>query len=354
MCGRPRLSFKNRVVHFMVTETIRCTNVPTPVSRIGVGTWAIGGWLWGGSEEAESVAAIQQAVDQGINLIDTAPVYGFGRSEEIVGKALAEGGRRAHTVLATKVGLEWTEDGKVFRNSTPARIQKEIEDSLRRLRTDRIDIYQVHWPDSLVPIEETAEALLALQKQGKILALGVSNFSPEQMDRWRRVAPLHTNQPPYNIFEREIEKDVLPYSLEHGLVVLSYGAICRGLLSGKVTADRKFPESDLRSWDPKFQPPRIHQYLAAVERLADYAKKRHNRSILSFAIRWILDRGDTMTALWGARSAKQLEGVHEAFGWKLTAEDYAEVDRILLETITDPVGPEFMAPPHRDEKADSK
>jgi aryl-alcohol dehydrogenase-like predicted oxidoreductase len=205
-----------------------------------------------------------------------------------------------------------------------------------------------------VPIEETAEALLALQKQGKILALGVSNFSPEQMDRWRRVAPLHANQPPYNIFEREIEKDILPYSLEHGLVVLSYGAICRGLLSGKVTADRKFPESDLRSWDPKFQPPRIHQYLAAVDRLADYAKNRHNRSVLSFAIRWILDRGDTMTALWGARSAKQLEGVQEAFGWKLTAEDYAQVDRILQETITDPVGPEFMAPPHRDEKADSK
>jgi aryl-alcohol dehydrogenase-like predicted oxidoreductase len=338
----------------MDIETIRCANVPTPVSRVGLGTWAIGGWLWGGSEEAESIATIQQAVDQGINLIDTAPVYGFGRSEEIVGKALAEGGRRARTVLATKVGLEWTEDGKVLRNSSPARIQKEIEDSLRRLRTDRIDIYQVHWPDSLVPIEETAEALFALQKQGKILALGVSNFSPEQMDHWRKVAPLHTNQPPYNIFEREIESDVLPYSLKHGLVVLSYGAICRGLLSGKVTADRKFPESDLRSWDPKFQPPRIHEYVAAVERLADYAKNRHNRSVLSFAIRWILDRGDTMTALWGARSAKQLEGVQEAFGWKLTAEDYAQVDRILQETITDPVGPEFMAPPHRDEKADSR
>jgi len=335
----------------MVTETIRCADIPTPVSRIGLGTWAIGGSLWGGSDEAESIAAIQVAVDQGINLIDTAPVYGFGRSEEIVGKALAEGGRRDRTVLATKVALEWTEDGKVFRNSTPARIQKEIEDSLRRLQTDRIDIYQIHWPDPLVPIEETAEALLALRKQGKILALGVSNFSPEQMDRWRKVAPLHTTQPPYNIFERDIEKDVLPYSLDHGLTVLSYGAICRGLLSGKVTADRKFPESDLRSWDPKFQPPRIHQYLAAVERIADHAKKRHGRSILSFAIRWILDRGDTMTALWGARSAKQLQGVEEAYGWRLTAEDYMEIDRILEETITDPVGPEFMAPPSRETKS---
>ena len=235
----------------MATETIRCANVPTPVSRIGLGTWAIGGELRGGSDEAESIAAIRKAVDLGINLIDTAAVYGFGRSEEIVGKALAEGGRRDRAVLATKVGLEWTDDGKVYRNSTPARIQKEIEDSLRRLQTDRIDIYQVHWPDPLVPIEETAQALLGLQKQGKILALGVSNYSPEQMDRWRSVAPLQTTQPPYNIFEREIEKDVLPYSLKHRLVVLSYGAICRGLLSGKVTADRKFPEGDLRSWDPR-------------------------------------------------------------------------------------------------------
>src|SRR5260221_9605227 len=307
-------------------ETIRCENVPVPLGRVGLGTWAIGGWMWGGSDEAECIQTIHRAVDSGINLIDTAPVYGFGRSEEIVGKALAEGGRRDRAVLATKVTLEWTEDGNVYRNSTPDRIRKEIEDSLRRLKTDRIDIYQVHWPDPLVPIEETAAALLDLKKQGKVLALGVSNYSPEQMDRWGKVAPLHTTQPPYNIFERDIEKDVLPYSLDRGLVVLSYGAICRGLLSGKVNADRKFPESDLRSWDPKFQPPRIHQYLAAVERIADHAKKRHSRSILSFAIRWILDRGATMTALCGARSAKQLQGVEEAYGWKLTAEDYIEIN----------------------------
>ena len=331
----------------MVSETIRCENVPVPLSRIGLGTWAIGGWMWGGSDELECIEAIQHAVDTGINLIDTAPVYGFGRSEEIVGKAVESDGRRDRAVLATKVGLEWTEDGNVYRNSTPARIQKEVEDSLRRLRTDRIDICQVHWPDSLVPIEETAEALLNLQKQGKVLALGVSNYSPEQMDRWRSVAPLHTTQPPYNIFEREIETGVLPYSLEHELIVLSYGAICRGLLSGKVTAERKFEGDDLRNKDPKFQQPRLNQYLAAVSRLDAYSKEKYGRSILAFAVRWILDRGDTMTALWGARSAKQLDDATEALGWRLSAEDYAEVDKVLAETVSDPVGPEFMAPPDR-------
>ena len=195
--------------------------------------------MWGGSDETESIRTIQHAVVLGINLIDTEPVYGFGHSEELVGKALAEGGCRDKAVLATKVGLEWV-DGKVYRNSTPARIRQEIEDSLLRLRTDRIDLYQVHWPDPLVPIEDTAKTLLELRREGKILAIGVSNYSPEQMDTWRKIAPLHNAQPPYNIFEREIEADVLPYALEHKLLVLSYGAICRGLLSEKMQHNRKF------------------------------------------------------------------------------------------------------------------
>src|SRR6201994_3269564 len=142
-------------------ETISCENVPVPLGRVGLGTWAIGGWMWGGSDEAECIRAIQHAVDTGINLIDTAPVYGFGRSEEIVGKALAMGGRRARAVIATKVGLDWT-DGKPFRNARKARIVKEVEDSLRRLQTDVIDQYQVHWPDSTTPIAEVAEAMGAL------------------------------------------------------------------------------------------------------------------------------------------------------------------------------------------------
>ncbi len=240
----------------MITETISCDGIPKLISRIGLGTWAIGGAEWGRSNDTDSIKTIQHAVDVGINLIDTAPVYGFGHSEEIVGQALAEGGRRDKAVLATKVALEWA-DGKVFRNSSPARIRKEIEDSLRRLRTDRIDIYQIHWPDSTVPIEETAEAMLELHREGKVLALGVSNFSPQQMEAWRRVAPLHSTQPPYNIFERDIESDVLPYALDKKLIVLSYGAICRGLLSGKMSRARKFEESDLRLRDPKFLEPRF-------------------------------------------------------------------------------------------------
>jgi aryl-alcohol dehydrogenase-like predicted oxidoreductase len=330
----------------MITESISCDGIPKPISRIGLGTWAIGGAMWGGSNDGESIKTIQHAVDVGINLIDTAPVYGFGHSEEIVGQALAEGGRRDKAVLATKVALEWV-DGKVFRNSSPARIRKEIEDSLRRLRTDRIDIYQIHWPDSTVPIEETAETMLELHREGKVLALGVSNFSPQQMEAWRRVAPLHSTQPPYNIFEREIEADVLPYALNQKLIVLSYGAICRGLLSGKMSRARKFEGDDLRLQDPKFLEPRYSQYLAAVDLLAKHAQANYGKSVLAFAVRWILDRGETMTALWGARNAAQLDQVEEAFGWKISADDYTAVEEILSKTIQDPVGPEFMAPPNR-------
>jgi aryl-alcohol dehydrogenase-like predicted oxidoreductase len=330
----------------MITESISCDAIPKPISRIGLGTWAIGGAMWGGSNDGESIKTIQHAVDVGINLIDTAPVYGFGHSEEIVGQALAEGGRRDKAVLATKVALEWV-NGKVFRNSSPARIRKEIEDSLRRLRTDRIDIYQIHWPDSTVPIEETAETMLELHREGKVLALGVSNFSPQQMETWRRVAPLHSTQPPYNIFEREIEADVLPYALNQKLIVLSYGAICRGLLSGKMSRARKFEGDDLRLQDPKFLEPRYSQYLAAVDLLAKHAQANYGKSVLAFAVRWILDRGETMTALWGARNAAQLDQVEEAFGWKISADDYTAVEEILRKTIQDPVGPEFMAPPNR-------
>jgi aryl-alcohol dehydrogenase-like predicted oxidoreductase len=167
---------------------------------------------------------LETAIDHGITIIDTAPVYGFGRAEEIVGRALWAGGNRDRVLIATKCGLSWR-GNKVFRDATAARIQQEVEGSLRRLRTDRIDLYQVHWPDPLVPIEEIAGAMSRLFTQGKIRAIGVSNFDAGQMDKFRHVAPLHATQPPYNLFERAIDADVLPYAREAGLVVLAYGAL---------------------------------------------------------------------------------------------------------------------------------
>ncbi|MFO7831868.1 MAG: aldo/keto reductase [Desulfuromonadaceae bacterium] len=316
------------------------------VSRVGLGTWAIGGWMWGGTEEQESIDTIHAALNNGINLIDTAPVYGFGRSEEIVGKALAQGNYRERTVLATKVGLNW-DDGKVFRDSRPQRIVEEVEDSLRRLQTDVIDLYQVHWPDPLVPIEDTAAALLKLKESGKIRAIGVSNYSPEQIKTFEGVTALDSNQPPYNLFERGIEEDVLPTCKEHDVALITYGALCRGLLSGKMSTEREFVGDDLRQHDPKFKAPRFAEYLQAVERLEQIAQ-RHGRSVLHLAVRWVLDMGSNV-ALWGARNPHQLDPVAQVDGWNLDARTLKEIDTILQEEITDPVGPEFMAPPARKE-----
>ncbi len=315
------------------------------VSKICLGTWAIGGWMWGGSEQSESITTIRSAVDLGINFIDTAPVYGFGQSEEIVGKALKGAVPRDRVVIATKAGLEWTEGGKVYRNASRQRLLKEIDDSLRRLQTDYIDLYQIHWPDYETPIEETARVMAELRDAGKIRAIGVSNFTPEQLAAFRAVAPLHSIQPPYNLFERQVEGDLLPYARKHGLSVLAYGAICRGLLSGKMTAESRFEGDDLRRYDPKFKQPRYAQYLQAVSELDALAQSRYGKGVLELAVRWVLDQG--AIALWGARHPGQLDRAAGIFGWSLSAQDKKAIDEILASTITDPVGPEFMAPPSR-------
>ena len=315
-------------------------------SRIGLGTWSIGGWMWGGSDEAEAVKTIRTALDLGITLIDTAPAYGFGRSEELVGRAIAEHGGRERLLIATKVGLAW-HAGAVYRDASAERIRTEIEDSLRRLGTSYIDIYQVHWPDPLVPVEETAEALHRLFERGTIRAIGVSNFSPEQMETFRAVAPLHVVQSPYNLFERAIEKDVLPYARRQGLTVLAYGALCRGLLSGRMRRDTRFLGDDLRQTDPKFQPRRYQQYLDAVAALDRLAHERYGRNVLALAVRFILDQGPTI-ALWGARRPDQLAPIDDVLGWRLDDETRVAINRLLAEIVTDPVGPEFMAPPARE------
>jgi aryl-alcohol dehydrogenase-like predicted oxidoreductase len=317
---------------------------PFKISRIALGTWAIGGWMWGGTNDDESIQTIHEALDCGINLIDTAPVYGFGHSEEIVGRALAQDGRRKQAVIATKVGLAW-KDGKPYRNASKSRIVQEAEDSLRRLQTDVIDIYQVHWPDPNTAIEETAEAMAALYRAGKIRAIGVSNFSPAEMDAFCTVAPLHTVQPPYNLFERGIENSVLPYSRDKGITTLVYGSLCRGLLSGRMNAGTSFTGDDLRHHDPKFQSPRFRQYVTAVERLDRFARLNYNKRVIHLALRWLLDRPGVGVALWGARRPDQLAPVTDVMGWRIDAGAMTEIDRILETSIAEPIGPEFMAPP---------
>jgi len=326
-------------------ETIQISSIKLPASRICLGTWAIGGWMWGGTDEKESIDTILAALNLGINMIDTAPVYGFGVSEEIVGKALQKYGQREKVILATKVGLEWRDD-KIVRNSSPERIRKEIEDSLKRLQTDYIDLYQIHWPDPKVPFADTAATMLSLLKEGKIRAIGVSNYSPAQMDEFRKITEIQASQPPYNLFEREIDKEIFPYTEKNHITTLAYGSLCRGLLTGKMKPDTQFTGDDLRKNDPKFKMPRFQEYLNAVKALQEFAQKNYGKNVMALAERWILDKGHTV-ALRGARNPEQIQSAKEAMGWKLDANAMQQIDRILQDNIKNPVGPEFMAPPER-------
>lgn len=303
----------------------------------------MGGWLWGGSDRKECVRTIYKAFDNGVNLIDTAPIYGFGLSEEIVGEAVSESGMRDELVVATKAGLEW-ERGGIFRNSLPGRIRKEVDDSLRRLRTDRIDLYQIHWPDPLTPVEETAGVMAELLEGGKIRAVGVSNYSVEQMEIFRSVCPLNSSQPPYNLFERGIEEDVIPWCEEQGVTMLLYGALCRGLLGGKLKTDSEFQGDDIRNFDPKFQEPVYDNYLGAVEKLGELASERFGKNVLELSVRWVLDRCENDITLWGARRPGQLDDLAGTVGWTIDDDSMNEIDAILDAFVPNAIGPEFMAP----------
>ena len=317
------------------------------VSRIGLGTWAIGGLEWGNVPDEAAIATILSAVDRGINLIDTAPIYGRGHAEEIIGKAMRAHGRRDAFFVATKAGLEWNERG-VFANSTAPRLRQELQGSLRRLGTDFVDLYQLHWPDTLVPVAEVAGLFARFQREGKVRAIGVSNFSVEQMQEFRSFAPLASNQPPYNLFEREIDGSVLPWCETNGVTVLTYSSLCRSLLGGRVHRGMKFDEKDIRSVDPKFQEPRFSQYMTAVERLGEFARTRYDKSVVELAARWVLDRPGVSVALWGAKRPDQLDAIAGVVGWNLDAGAMAEIDRIVAESVADPVGPEYLTPKVRE------
>lgn len=236
------------------------------------------------------------------------------------------------------------EQPRRLRELDTERLRRELEDSLRRLGTTYIDLYQIHWPDTVMPVEEVAGVLAEFVQAGKVRALGVSNFNVAQMKEFQHVAPLASDQPPYNIFEREIDAEILPWCATNKVAVLTYSSLCRSLLGGRVHRGMKFEDGDIRAVDPKFQEPRFSQYMTAVERLTAFARERFGKSIIELAARWVLDRPGVSVALWGAKRPDQLDAVSGVMGWKIDADAMGEIDGIVSGSVKDPIGPEYLTP----------
>lgn len=297
--------------------------------------------MWGGTDPGLGIATIQAAIDQGVTLIDTAPVYGFGVAETLVGAA-TRGSRRNRVNIATKCGLVWA-DGTIWRDASPMRLLDEVDASLRRLQTDYIDIYQIHWPDSTVAEHALADVLHSIKASGKVRAIGVCNFPAERAAQLHAICPLAFVQSAYNIYERDIDKSLIPFARANNIATIAHSALCRGLLTGSVASNTAYASDDVRSFDPKFKPDRRTQYILASENLAVMAKMRFDKPLVSLALRWILDRGVDV-ALFGARHPKQLAHLTDDFGWQIDARTMQEIDRIVDQAIAAPIGPEFMRP----------
>jgi aryl-alcohol dehydrogenase-like predicted oxidoreductase len=300
------------------------------ITPIGVGAWAMGGggwqFAWGAQDDDESVNAIHAALDQGINWIDTAAVYGLGHSEEVVGRALV--GRSKKPLVFTKCGIVWDERRETRRSLEPESIRKEVEQSLSRLKLDVIDLYQIHWPepDNLV---EAAWAMMAkLQQEGKVRYIGVSNFNVDQMRRAQAIAPIASLQPPYSILSPEIEKDILPYAQANNIGVIIYSPMKSGLLSGTMTRERiaAMPADDFRQRTPNFKEPLLSRNLELAEVLAAIGK-RHGRTAGEVAIAWTLRHPAVTGAIVGMRSAKQVDGVIGAAEFRLSPDEIGEIER---------------------------
>jgi len=313
------------------------------VTPVALGTWAIGGWLWGGTDDADAVAGIRRAVDLGMTTIDTAPVYGFGHSESVVGQAIR--GRRDRVQVLTKFGLRWdlakgaeyfqTEDPdghplKVYKYGGRDSIIDECEQSLKRLGIDAIDLYQHHWPDPSTPVEETMAACERLLKDGKIRAIGVSNYTPEMMETARQAAPLASNQPPFSMLRRDIQDDVLPWCRRHNVGVLVYSPLQGGILTGKVTLDRTFPPTDKRSHDPLYAPENRRRVLEFLEGLRPIAQA-HDATLTQVVINWTIHQPGVTSALVGVRNPKQAEENAGAAAFRLTGDETRRIDRLLGE-----------------------
>ncbi len=303
------------------------------LTRIGLGTWAIGGggweFSWGPQDDRESIATIHRALELGINWIDTAPVYGLGHSEEIVGRAIK--GLSEKPTIATKCSRIWDKEGKILSSLKEESIRREVEASLRRLKVDVIDLYQIHWPRPEKDIEEAWGTIADLVKEGKIRYAGVSNFNVEQLKRIQPIHPVASLQPPYSILEREIEKDVLEYCAKNNIGVIVYSPMQKGLLTGKFTRERirDLPPDDHRRKDPHFQEPRLSINLKLVEDLRLIAKKR-SRTVAQLAIAWTLRRAEVTAVIVGARRPSQIEETAPAADWILSEEEVKEIE-VLLE-----------------------
>jgi aryl-alcohol dehydrogenase-like predicted oxidoreductase len=318
----------------MQTTTLGMTGLT--VSRICFGTWQLGG-DWGSFDEQKAIDAIRHARELGINFFDTAQAYGFGASERLLGAALADdlAHRRHEVVIATKGGLRIDPERGLVRDSSPEWLRKGVDSSLRELGVDRIDLYQVHWPDPQVPFRETAEALQELVEQGKIAHAGVSNFSPAQMDELAATRPVETVQPPYHLFSREAERDVLPYAREHDIGVLIYGPLAHGLLTGAYDESATFPEDDWRRGSPLFQGQALRRNVAVVRDLAQLASAR-GIEVSQLAIAWTLANPAVHVAIVGARSRSHIAAAVQAADVALGDADLAEIDRIMESAVAAP------------------
>jgi aryl-alcohol dehydrogenase-like predicted oxidoreductase len=304
------------------------------VSRIAFGTWQLGG-DWGATAEDAAVAAIRHAADQGINFFDTAQGYGFGASERLLARAL-EGRSRDQVVIATKGGLRPAHGGGVERDASPDWIRRGVDESLKALGTDYIDLYQVHWPDPKTPFAETASALAALVEAGKIRHVGVSNFDAEQMEVFGRTLPVETLQPPYHLFRRDIEATILPYAAAHDIGVLVYGPLAHGLLSGALTETAKFSPDDWRSKSDVFMGEEHRRNLRIVEALERFAEFELGTTVSRLAVAWTLANPAVQVAIVGTRNKRHVDDAVEAAGLKLDADTRRRINEIVATEV--PVG----------------
>jgi aryl-alcohol dehydrogenase-like predicted oxidoreductase len=319
-------------------QTRQLGNSDLHITPIGYGAWAIGGsgwqFAWGSQDDNDSIAAIHRSLELGVNWIDTAAVYGLGHSEEVVARAL-KSWPGARPYVFTKCGLRWDPQGNVRKVLSADSIRREVEDSLRRLSVEVIDLYQIHWPpdpDS-AELEEGWSMLAHLQRQGKVRWIGVSNFNVQQLSRAQAMAAVTSLQPRYSLVHREIEDKVLPYCQREGIGVIVYSPMASGLLTGAMTRERaaKLPKDDWRKSHPDFTEPNLSRNLALVERLQEIAR-RHNRSAGEVAIAWTLHHPAVTGAIVGARNARQAEGVMRAGDLHLTEEEVNEIEDFFVET----------------------